>query len=294
MKKVKIPKDKDEIIQVTKEYALITLGLFLIALGVYFFKLPNNFSTGGVSGITIICSGLFGFSKSYFMISMNMIMLLLGFIFLDSSFGIRTIYGSLVYSGIIEILTLIKPMHHPFTQEPLLEMMFAVVLPAMGSAILFNYSASSGGTDILALIIKKYTALDVGKSLFVADGLIALSSGFIFGIQTGMFSVFGLFAKAAFVDNITESINTRKYFTIITEKPDEISDFIHEVITRGVTRYEAMGTYDLKPKSVLISVVNRYQAKQLQQFIKKTDKHAFVIITNSSSIIGKGFRTPSV
>ncbi|MGP1570374.1 MAG: YitT family protein [Eubacteriales bacterium] len=280
--------------QMIKDYSIITLGLFVVAFGVYFFKLPNNFSTGGVSGISIIVSGLTNIPKPTLMIAINMLMLLLGFVFLGISFGVRTLYGSLTFSAFIKLFTIIYPMDKPFTSEPLLEMMFAVLLPALGSAILFNYSASSGGTDILALIIKKYTPLDVGKALFAADGLIALSSLFIFGVETGLFSIFGLFAKAVFVDNITESLNTKKCFTIITENPDEISSYIHEIIDRGVTRYECVGTYDLKPRSVLISVVNRYQAKQLQQFIRKVDKRAFVIITNSSNIIGKGFRTPAV
>lgn len=289
-----MPKERVDMKQMIKDYMLITVGLFAVAAGVYFFKLPNNFSTGGVSGLAIIASGLTHIPKPTLIIAINMLMLFLGFVFLGISFGVRTLYGSLTFSAFIKLFTIIYPMDKPFTSEPLLEMMFAVLLPAFGSAILFNYSASSGGTDILALIIKKYTSLDVGKALFVADGLIALSSVFIFGIETGLFSIFGLFAKAAFVDNITESLNTKKCFTIITEKPDEISDYIHEIIDRGVTRYECIGTYDLKPRSVLISVVNRYQAKQLQQFIRKTDKRAFVIITNSSNIIGKGFRTPAV
>ena len=289
-----MPKERVDMKQMIKDYMLITVGLFAVAEGVYFFKLPNNFSTGGVSGLAIIASGLTHIPKPTLIIAINMLMLFLGFVFLGISFGVRTLYGSLTFSAFIKLFTIIYPMDKPFTSEPLLEMMFAVLLPAFGSAILFNYSASSGGTDILALIIKKYTSLDVGKALFVADGLIALSSLFIFGIETGLFSIFGLFAKAAFVDNITESLNTKKCFTIITEKPDEISDYIHEIIDRGVTRYECIGTYDLKPRSVLISVVNRYQAKQLQQFIRKTDKRAFVIITNSSNIIGKGFRTPAV
>ncbi len=289
-----MPKEPKDIKQTIKDYLIITVGLFILAAGVYFFKLPNNFSTGGVSGISIIVSGLTNIPKPTLMIAINMLMLVLGFLFLGVSFGVRTMYGSLTFSSFIKLFTIFCPMEKPFTSEPLLEMMFAVLLPALGSAMLFNYSASSGGTDILALIIKKYTPLDVGKALFVADGLIAVSSIFIFGIETGLFSIFGLFAKAAFVDNITESLNTKKYFTIITEKPDEISDYIHEIIDRGATRFECMGTYDLKPRTVLISVVNRYQAKQLQQFIRKTDKHAFVIITNSSNIIGKGFRTPAV
>lgn len=275
-----------------KEYAIITMGLLFVASGVYFFKMPNNFSTGGVSGISILLSHGIPMSKATLMAIINMILLVIGFIFLGTSFGIRTLYGSLVLSGTVKLLDIVVPLDAPMTNQPVLELFFAVILPAIGAAFLFNYSASSGGTDIIALILKKYTSLDIGKALFVADGLIAISSGILFGIETGLFSVLGLLAKAVIVDNVVESINISKCFTIITDKPDPISDFIHNNINRGVTQHECMGTYDNKRKAVLTSVVNRPQAKQLRDFIQETDKQAFVIITNTSNIIGKGFRNP--
>ncbi len=276
--------------QILKEYLLITLGVFLVSAGVYFFKMPNNFSTGGVSGISILLSHAVPISKATIMSTLNLVLLLIGFIVLGTSFGIKTLYGSLMFSFIVKALDWIYPMDHPFTDQPLLELVFSVILPAVGSAIVFNLSASTGGTDIVAMILKKYTALDIGKALFCTDAIIAVTSGILFGITTGMFSVLGLLAKAVVVDNVMESINVTKCFTIITDYPDEIAHYIHTEINRGVTRHECIGTYDNKEKSVLTSVVNRPQAKLLKDYIKAVDKHAFVIITNSSNIIGKGFR----
>ncbi len=142
------------------------------------------------------------------------------------------------------------------------------------------------------MILKKYTALDIGKALFCTDALIAITSGIMFGVTTGLFSVLGLLSKAVVVDNVMEGINISKCFTIITDKPDEISEFILYQIKRGVTKHGCIGIYDNKEKSVLMSVVNRAQGKLLRDFIKENDPHAFVIITNSSNILGKGFRTP--
>lgn len=274
------------------DYFLITLGLFLVATGVYFFKMPNNFSTGGVSGISILLSNVIPMSKASLMATINMILLVVGFIFLGTSFGIRTLYGSIVLSFFVKLFEWIIPLSDPLTNEPLLELVFAVIFPGIGAAILFNYSASSGGTDIIAMILKKYTALDIGKALFCADALIAITSGIVFGVTTGLFSVLGLLLKAVVVDNVMEGINVSKCFTIITDNPDEISDFIHCDLNRGVTKQCCVGTYDNQSRAVLVSVVNRAQAKQLKDFIKINDKHAFVVITNSSNILGKGFRTP--
>lgn len=274
------------------DYSFITLGLFLVATGVYFFKMPNNFSTGGVSGISILLASIVPLSKATLMALINMLLLVVGFIFLGTSFGIRTLYGSVVLSFFVTFFEKIIPLNGPMTDQPLLELVFAVILPAVGSAILFNFSASSGGTDIIAMILKKYTALDIGKALFCTDALIAITSGIMFGITTGLFSVLGLLSKAVVVDNVMEGINISKCFTIITDKPVEISEFIHNELKRGVTRHSCIGTYDNQERFVLMSVVNRVQAKQLRDFININDKHAFVIITNSSNILGKGFRTP--
>lgn len=274
------------------DYSFITLGLFLVATGVYFFKMPNNFSTGGVSGISILLASVVPMSKATLMALINMLLLVVGFIFLGTSFGIRTLYGSVVLSFFVTFFQEIIPLNGPLTNEPLMELVFAVILPAVGSAILFNYSASSGGTDIIAMILKKFTALDIGKALFCTDALIAITSGIMFGVTTGLFSILGLLSKAVVVDNVMEGINISKCFTIITDKPSEISEFIHSELKRGVTKHSCIGTYDNHERFVLMSVVNRAQAKQLRDFININDKHAFVIITNSSNILGKGFRTP--
>lgn len=287
-----IEKDQINLKRILIDYSLITLGLFLVATGVYFFKMPNNFSTGGVSGISILLANVIPMSKASLMATINMMLLVVGFIFLGTSFGIRTLYGSIVLSFFVKLFEWIIPLSSPLTSEPLLELVFAVILPGVGAAILFNYSASSGGTDIIAMILKKYTSLDIGKALFCADAIIAITSGIMFGVTTGLFSVLGLLLKAVVVDNVMEGINVSKCFTIITDKPDEISEYIHTDLNRGVTKHGCVGTYDNQKRYVLMSVVNRAQAKHLRDYIRANDKHAFVIITNSSNILGKGFRTP--
>lgn len=275
-----------------KNFLLITLGTFLTAVGIYFFKFPNNFSTGGVSGISILLGKLVPFlSPAVSMWAINLILLLIGFLFFGRGFGLMTAYCSMLYSFLTWLFEVIYPMTAPFTDQPFLELCFAMMLPAVGSAILFNCNASTGGTDIVAMILKKYTSLDIGKALLVSDALIAFSACFVFDIRTGLFSLLGLIIKAFVVDSVIESINLCKYFSIVTSCPDAICDYIIREMNRSSTVIDAIGAYSHEDRKVILVACRRSEAVRLRQYIKTVDPKAFMFITNTSEIIGKGFRT---
>ena len=168
--------------------------------------------------------------------------------------------------------------------------MCAILLTALGSALMFRAQASSGGTDIVAMILKKYTSLDIGKSLLVTDFLIAASAFAVFDLETGIFSLLGLFAKAFVVDSIIESIGTCKYFTIVTTKKEEIGAYITETIHHGYTELHGFGGFTGEERYVLLTVCKRIEGARLRKFCKEVDPHAFLIVSNTSEIIGKGFR----
>lgn len=275
-----------------KNFLLITLGTVLTAVGIYFFKFPNNFSTGGVSGISILLGKLVPFlSPAISMWAINLILLLIGFLFFGRGFGLMTAYCSMLYSFLTWLFEVIYPMTAPFTDQPFLELCFAMMLPAVGSAILFNCNASTGGTDIVAMILKKYTSLDIGKALLVSDALIAFSACFVFDIRTGLFSLLGLIIKAFVVDSVIESINLCKYFSIVTSCPDAICDYIIREMNRSSTVIDAIGAYSHENRKVILVACRRSEAVRLRQYIKTVDPKAFMFITNTSEIIGKGFRT---
>lgn len=275
-----------------KNFLLITLGTVLTAVGIYFFKFPNNFSTGGVSGISILLGKLVPFlSPAVSMWAINLILLLIGFLFFGRGFGLMTAYCSMLYSFLTWLFEVIYPMTAPFTDQPFLELCFAMMLPAVGSAILFNCNASTGGTDIVAMILKKYTSLDIGKALLVSDALIAFSACFVFDIRTGLFSLLGLIIKAFVVDSVIESINLCKYFSIVTSCPDAICDYIIREMNRSSTVIDAIGAYSHEDRKVILVACRRSEAVRLRQYIKTVDPKAFMFITNTSEIIGKGFRT---
>lgn len=272
-----------------KEFPLLTLGTALVALGVYFFKFPNNFSTGGVTGLAILLAAIFPISSSTFASVLNVAFLILGFIVLNKGFGARTIYCSLLFSGLLAGLEWLVPLSAPLTDQPLLELLFAVILPALGSGILFNMQGSTGGTDILAMILKKYTSLDIGQALLYVDVVIAGSTLFLIGIETGLFSLLGLLLKSVLVDTVIESINRKKSVILVTTFPEEVASFITHSLGRSATIWEAKGAYTQETRWVVMSALSRSQAVILRRHLKSVDPHGFMLVTNSSEIFGKGF-----
>ena len=283
-------KNMGQIKRTIEEYAVLTLATLIMLFGIYVFKFPNNFSFGGVTGIAIVLSKFLPGTPGNITLMINIVLLLLGFILLGKGFGIKTAYVSILMSVGLSLAEVWFPMEKPLTTEPVLELIYAIVLPAFSSAIFFNMNASSGGTDIVAMILRKYTKLNIGSALFFSDMLIVILSCFVFDMQTGLFSLSGLLAKSLVVDNVIESINLCKYFTIICEDPDPICDFIMNTLHRSATVYDAEGTYEHRKKKVIITIMKRSQAVELRNFIRRTQPSAFIAITNSSEIIGKGFR----
>jgi uncharacterized membrane-anchored protein YitT (DUF2179 family) len=275
-----------------KDYLMLTIGTLLLSVGVYFFKFPNHFTTGGVSGISIILGQLISsLSPGTLMMIINYSLLAVGLFALGKGFTLRTVYCTVVYSFVIWLLEKFYPMTAPFTNQPVLELVFAILLPAVGSAIMFNLDASSGGTDIVAMILKKYTHVDIGKALLLSDAVIAFSSVFVFGIETCMFSVIGLLMKAFLIDSVIESINLCKYFTIVTTFPREVCEYIIKELNHSATVVDGRGAFTGEDRKLVFTACKRGEALALKNEVHKIDQHAFIFISNTSEIIGKGFRT---
>lgn len=272
------------------EYLILTAATLVLVVGVYFFKFPNAFSFGGVTGLAIVLAKFIPATPSTITFVINMFLLVLGFIFLGKSFGIKTVYVSVLMSVGLSACEWIYPMSVPLTNQPVLELIFAIFLPSASAALMFNMGASGGGTDIVAMILKKYTSWNIGTALIVVDLLIVVAACFVFDIQTGLFSLCGLLAKSFVIDDVIENINLCKCFTIISENPEQITKYINEHLGRSATIYKAEGAYTHAEKTVIITVLKRSQAVQLRNFIRVTEPTAFITITNSSEIIGKGFR----
>lgn len=283
-------KTQSNTFKVLKEYMILTAATLLMDIGIYVFKYPNNFTFGGITGVSILLSKVTPLSTATINLIFNMGLLVVGIIILGKGFTSKTIYVSTLSAVMIYILEKIWYIPAPLTSEPMLELVFAVLLPALSSAVLFNMNASSGGTDIIAMILKKYTSFNIGMCLLCVDIFIAISTFIVFDIQTGLFALLGLMAKSLIIDNVIESINTCKYFNVICNSPEPICDFICSKLDRSATVYEAQGAFSHQKKYVIMTAMKRRQAIELRNFIRQTEPTAFILISNTSEIIGKGFR----
>lgn len=298
---------KAKVLETLKTYLIITLGGLIVACGVYFFSFPNNFSTGGTSALSIlvakVVSSIAPDASAYatpglIMMSVNIILLIVALIIFGKDFAFKTVYCSLLISLSSFLLEKLLPItfitggNSTLTGTPLLELIFAIGCIAVGSAITFSVGASSGGTDIVAMILKKYTNLDISRALFVSDVLLVIASFFVFNLTIGLYSVLGLILKSFIVDTVIDGMYLTKCFYIITSREKEIVDYINNKLHRGATVSMCSGSFTKEDKKIIITVLSRTQAMQLKNYIKESgDGTDFTIITNSSDIIGKGFRS---
>lgn len=274
-----------------KNFSLLTISTLIMAIGIYFFKFANNFTFGGITGIAVLVAKFLPISASDFSFVVNILLLIIGWIVLGKSFAEKTAYSTILLSISLSLLERIYPMSHPLTNEPLLELIFAILLPALGSAILFNIGASSGGTDVIAMILKKYTSVDIGKGLMISDLIFTLAGFLVFNVKTGLYSLFGLIMRSALIDNFIESFNRSKYFHVVTSNATCICDFIQNDLQRGATIVNATGAFTGDDKYIILTVLSPSQAVKLRNFIKEHDPKAFLLVSNTSEIIGKGFHS---
>ena len=277
-------------IKLFKDYIVITLAVIIMDLGIYAFKFPNHFSFGGVSGLAVVLNEILGISAAQINRVINLALLVVGFAVLGKSFGLKTAYATVLSSVVLSLMEKMMPISAPLTNQPMLELAYAIALPAVAAAMLFYVDASGGGTDIVAMILKKYTTIDIGTALLISDVAIVALSFIAFDVRTGLFSVCGLLAKSIFVDRTMDQMRLCKYFTIISSDPEPICDFIQNVLNRSTTLYNAEGGYSHENKKVILCALDRRQAVILQRFIRQTDDSAFIMITKSSETFGKGFR----
>lgn len=274
-----------------KNFTYLTLSTLVMAVGIYFFKFSNNFTFGGITGLAVLVAKSGAISAGDFSFAANMVLLIIGFFVLGRKFAAKTAYSSILLSVALSGLERICPLSHPLTDQPLLELIFAIALPSIGSAVLFNIGASSGGTDVIAMIMKKYTSFNIGNALLVTDFFITLAGFFVFDIQTGLYSFLGLALRSFMIDGFIESLNLSKYFNVVCSDPQPICSFIKEEIHRSATIVQAKGAFSGEDKYIIFTVLNRLEAVRLRNYIKENSPDAFLLISNTSEIIGKGFHS---
>jgi len=274
----------------TYSFLLINIGILLVAAEIVIFKIPNNFVTGGVSGIAIIINGILpSLPVGMVMLIINIMLLIIGILYVGFEFGVKTIYSTIVLSLVVWFFEKIYPIKEPLTGDTMLELFFAILLLAAGSAILFYQNASSGGTDIIAKIFSKKIHWHIGKALLIVDFFIALFALYVFGFRTGMYSLLGVIIKGFLIDEVIKGLHSSKQIVIISNKAEEIKNFIIMNLQRGVTVYKAVGGNTNIERQVLNTIMNKKEAVRLREYVMQIDNKAFIVVDNVADIYGEGF-----
>lgn len=284
----KVRKEPHPILSSVLEYIYIIVGAAIIAVGFNVFLLPNEVASGGVSGISTILKGVFNWNPGIVQYAFNIPLFITGVIFLGKQFGARSLVGTLT----LPLFVLLTASWEPATLNPLLGALFGGISVGVGLGIVFRGRASTGGTDLAAQIITKYSGLTLGTSVMLIDGLIVLSAALVFDVEKGLYALIGLFVTTKTIDIIQLGFSQSKMVYIITNKQEEIRDAIYTEVNRGVTKLSAVGGYTEQERPILLVVVYQTEFSKLKQVIKTVDPSAFVIVTDSYEVLGEGFKRP--
>lgn len=273
-----------------KRFFIINLGLLIMACALYFFLMPSNLAVGGATGLAMVISYLIpSVSMGIILGIINIILFILAFIVLGRDFGGYTLYASLALSAMLALFEVLMPMRQPFTDDLFINLVFGILIVGAGMGIVFNENASTGGTDIIAKIINKYTHIDMGKSLLASDFLITLFAGLVFGARLGMYALLGTLLNSLIIDKMIAGFNVKINMTIISTELDEINKYILDEIDRGTTIYHATGGYSNEDKRIINTIVSRSEYIKIRNFIRHIDTKAFVSISYVSEVEGEGF-----
>ena len=285
-KKRNVQKVSHPFLNAIQDYLYVLIGSAIVAISFNQFLLPTKVASGGVSGISTITYNLFGWEPAFVQWAFNIPLFIAGVLLLGKHFGIKTAVGTVFFPFVVFLTS----GWSPWTHDPLLGALFGGIGVGLGLGIVFLGKASTGGTDLAAQIINKYTGLSLGTCVAVIDGLIVLAACIVFDIEQGLYALIGLFATSKTIDLVQVGINRSKTVMIITNHETEVRKAILEEVDRGVTRLSAQGGYTESERPVLLCVVDQADFTKLKQVVQQIDKQAFVVVMDAAEVLGEGFK----
>ena len=273
-------------------YTLIVVGAFIMASGFVLFITPYKIVPGGVYGISIVLHHLFGTPVGLIALCFDIPLTLLGIKILGPRFGVKTVVGFVFTAGFVDTLTYFWGEQPLVENDALLSSIFGGVLVGLGLGLIFKSKATSGGSDIVAMIIAKYTKLPLGQLMILVDSAIVFVGFAAFqDWKIPLYSLIVIFITGKVIDVVLQGISYDKTLFIISDKAEEIRNKIIVDLNRGGTFIQGKGMYNGKDRTIIYTVVNRREVAMLQEFIHKTDPRAFMTVINANEIIGEGFKS---
>lgn len=267
-----------------KEFCVITAGVSIVAAAVYFFMLPSHVSVGSASALAMVLSNFIPLRVSVITLIMNIGLLILGFLLIGPEFGIKTVYCAVLMPGVLWIFEMLFPGFQSLTQDSLLDVLCYILVVGVGLALLFSKNASSGGLDIVAMLMNKYLRMDLGQAMSLSGMLVALSSALCYDKKTVVLSVLGTYFGGLVVDHFIFGLNIKRRVCIISPKVEEITDYILHDLHSGCSLYDVIGAYDRTVRREINVIVDKEEYRALMDYMKKTDPNAFMTVYSVNKI----------
>ena len=267
-----------------KEFVMILLGLAITTAGVYFFMLPSHLSVGSASALAMIISNYVPLPVSAISLIINVGLLIIGFLLIGPEFGVKTVFCAVLMPAMLWVLEVLFPDFQSLTQDPVLDVICYILTVGVGLSILFSCNASSGGLDIVAMLMNKYLRMELGKAMSVAGMLGALAAALCYDKKTVVISVLGTYFGGLIMDHFIFGINIKRKGCIISPKVDEIVDFILHDLHSGCSLYDVIGAYDQTTRREINVIVDKQEYSALMNYKKKTDPKAFMTVYSVNEI----------
>ncbi len=270
--------------ELIKEIIILTVAVAIIAAAVFFFLVPSHTSVSSISGLGIVLSNFIPLPLSAITMTLNVVLLIIGFLTCGKEFGAKTVYTSILLPLFIGLFELVFPNFSSMTDSQELDVLCYILVVSIGLSILFNRNASSGGLDIVAKILNKYLHVELGRAMSLAGMCVALSAAFVYDKKTVVLSVLGTYFNGIVLDNFIFDHNKKRRVCIITEKEEELRKFIINDLHSGATIYEAIGAYNFEKHNEIITIVDKSEYQKLMTFINREDPKAFITVYNVSNM----------
>jgi uncharacterized membrane-anchored protein YitT (DUF2179 family) len=268
------------------EYGLLLLGSLIIALSFNYCLKPNQVASGGVTGISVITLELFGFQPALVQWALNIPLFLLGISLLGKQFGLKTAVGSFV----LPLFVLLTQNGEPLTDNLLLATIYGGIGIGVGLGIVFRGRGSTGGLDLAAQLLHRFTGISLGIAVAMLDGLVILTAGLVFDAEKALFALIGLYVTSKTIDVVQLGFNYAKVAYIISEETEAIAEAVLHDLDRGLTRLNGAGGYTGAERTVLMVVVSQNEVSRLKELVRDVDPAAFIIISETREVLGKGFK----
>jgi uncharacterized membrane-anchored protein YitT (DUF2179 family) len=271
-------------------FLFFNLGIFLVSFNIYLFLAPNQFAAGGLGGLTIVLHAIFpNLPIGLLMVLLNVLLFAIGFLFLGFEFGIKTIYASFASSLMVWGMEYFFSIVGPITDDKLIQLVIGTIISAFGLVIVLKQNASTGGMDLLGMIVNKYFLVDIGKSVLMFDFSIAILSIAAFGLENSLYAIFGIVFRSALIDYFAKQFSIRKEAVIVSRHCDLIKEFITNDLGRGATVYSAKGAFTNEQKEVIHTVVSHREFIKLKNYIHQIDEEAFITVHGATEVFDKRF-----